>query len=230
MILRILKITAKSLFILCFPVLLLTASIAGAINCSWLYQYGFQKYHISQTTGIENTELEKAARGLRNYFNSGEEYINVTIIKDSKPFPLFNDREIKHLKDVKQLFWLDYEALAGTLLYVLGYSVVSLFWYQKRHQLAKGVLGGSILTLMLTLLLGLGALFSFDQLFLQFHLLSFANDFWMLDPTHDYLLMLFPQGFWYDTTLFCALATVAGALILGGISAGYLLTRRESMI
>jgi len=59
--------------------------------------------------------------------------------------------------------------------------------------------------------------FDFDQFFLQFHLLSFANDFWMLNPATDYLIMLFPQGFWFDATLVCALGTAAGAIILGGL-------------
>jgi integral membrane protein (TIGR01906 family) len=75
------------------------------------------------------------------------------------------------------------------------------------------------------LALGLVIAFDFDQFFLQFHLLSFANDFWMLDPTRDYLIMLFPQGFWYDAALFCAIATAVGAIILGGI--GWWLRRRK---
>jgi integral membrane protein (TIGR01906 family) len=67
------------------------------------------------------------------------------------------------------------------------------------------------------LALGLGALLNFNQLFLQFHLLSFTNELWQLDPTRDYLIMLFPSVFWYDTTLFCALATAVGAVVLGGV-------------
>ncbi len=79
------------------------------------------------------------------------------------------------------------------------------------------------------LALGLGALLDFDQLFLQFHRLSFSNQFWQLDPARDYLIMLFPGGFWYDAALFCALATVGLAVILGGVAGGYLLfTRRRA--
>jgi integral membrane protein (TIGR01906 family) len=65
------------------------------------------------------------------------------------------------------------------------------------------------------LALGLGMLADFDWLFRQFHFLSFTNDLWMLDPTRDYLIMLFPGGFWFDALLFCALATVTGAVVLG---------------
>ena len=211
------KIAAQWLFILCLPVLLLTASVSGAMNCRWLYQYGFNKYDISRVTGIESPELKKAANGLIHYFNSGEEYINLTVIKDGKPFVLFNEREAAHLKDVKGLFRLVYKLLLGTLIYALLYVGVTWARRQDRRRLAKGLVFGGGLTLLLMLALGLLIAFDFDQFFLQFHLLSFANDFWMLNPATDYLIMLFPQGFWFDATLFCALGTAAGAIILGGL-------------
>jgi len=226
--LRILGITAKWLFILCLPILLLSASIGGAANSLWLYEYGFDKYNVSHTTGLAETELEKAATGLISYFNSDEEYISLTVTKDGKPFELFNEREVAHLKDVKGLIWLDYWLLLGTLVYVLGYAGLSLFWRRKRYwrQLAWAVVGGSSVTLALMLALGIGSLLNFDQLFLQFHLLSFANELWMLDPTRDYLLMLFPRGFWYDAAIFCVLATAGLAIVLGGVS-GLFLTKTK---
>ena len=216
-------IIAKWLFILCLPILLLTASIGWAANSLWLYKYGFQEYNVSQTTGLADSELEKAATGLISYFNSDEEFITLTVLKDGEPFELFNQREVAHLKDVKGLIWLDYWVLLGTLAYALGFAGVSLFWQKRRYwrQLATAVVGGSGLTLALLLALGLAALLSFDRLFWQFHLISFTNELWQLDPTKDYLLMLFPRGFWYDATIFCALATVVAAVILGGIAWGY---------
>ena len=223
---RILGITAKWLFILCLPLLLLAASIGGAVNCPWLYKYGFEKYNVSQTTGLAQSELDKAATGLIRYFNSGEEYIRLTVVKDGKPFELFNQREIAHLKDVKELFWLDYWILLGTLIYALGYAGVCL-WRKGWRQLAWGLVGGSGLTLALMLALGLGALLNFDRLFLQFHIISFTNELWQLDPTKDYLIMLFPQGFWYDATTCCGLGAAAGAVILGGVGGGYLLFSRK---
>lgn len=208
--------------------LLLTASIGVAVNSLWLYEYGFEKYSVGQTTGLAEVELEKAAKGLIGYFNSDEEYISLIVVKDSQPFGLFNQREVIHLKDVKGLIWLDYWILLGTLVYALAYAGVSLFWRKRRYwwRLAWGVVGGGGITLALMLALGLGTLLGFDQLFLQFHLISFANPFWQLDPATDYLIMLFPQGFWFDVTLFCLLTTVFGAVVLGGV-AGVCLKRAK---
>ena len=207
--------------------------VAGwAVNSLWLYEYGFAKYNISQTTGLADAELEKAARGLISYFNSGEELINVTVEKGGQPFTLFNEREVIHLKDVKGLFWLDYRVLFGTLLYALAYGGVSLFRRRRRYwrQLARGVATSSGLTLAIMVALWLGSLVNFEGLFIQFHLISFSNDFWQLDPSRDYLVMMFPEGFWNDTVIFIALAAAVMAVILGGLAVGHLLFNKKDKI
>jgi len=213
---------------LCLPILLLTASTGWAANSLWLYKYGFAKFDVSTRTGLAKEELDKSARGLISYFNSGEEYISLTVVKNGQPLKLFNQREVVHLRDVKGLIWLDYRVSLGTLIYALTYVSVTLFWKRRRYRrpLAWGVVGGGSLALAFMLALGLATLLGFDQLFYQFHLLSFANDLWQLDPAKDYLIMLFPRGFWYDATLFCALGTAAGAVVLGGVAGGYLLLTR----
>ncbi len=213
---KILTLVTRWLFVICLPLLLLSASIGGAANSISLYKYGFEKYNVSQTTGLSEAELDRAARGLIGYFNSGEEYINLTVVKDGQLFTLFNEREVIHLKDVKDLFRLDYWVFLGALLYSLVYTGLFL-WLGGRRLVARGLLWGGGLTLGLMLLLGLSTMLNFDQVFLQFHLFSFSNELWQLNPAQDYLIMLFPRGFWYDATIFIAIATAVGAVVLGGV-------------
>lgn len=216
---------------LCLPILLLTASIGWAMNSHWFYKYGFKKYDVGQTTGLAEVELEKTATGLISYFNSGDEYISLTVIKDGEPFELFTPNEITHLRDVKGLIRLDYWVLLGTLIYTLSYAGVSLFWRRGRYwrRLAWGVIIGSGITLALMLAIGLGALLNFDQLFWQFHLISFNNELWQLDPSRDYLIMLITPGFQHDAALFFLGVTAGLAIILGGVAGGYLVfTRRRA--
>jgi integral membrane protein (TIGR01906 family) len=222
--LRIPETIASWLFMLCLPVLLLTANIAATVNSTWLYQCGFQRHDVSQNTGIAEEELHRIASGLTGYFNSGEEYIIINVEKDGEPSPLFNKQEVAHLKDVKGLIRLNYTVLLWTFVYSLVYAITALLWQRRRHwrQLAQGLVGGGGITLALMLALGLGTLLGFEQLFLQFHLLSFANDLWQLDPTRDYLIMLFPEGFWFDTFLLWTLLTAFGAMVLGGLGGLYL--------
>jgi len=213
---KILTLATRWLFILCLPLLLLSASIGGAANSSCLYQYGFEKYNVSQTTGLDTANLAFIAEELIQYFNSDAQYISITVVKDGQSFTLFNEREVVHLKDVKGLFRLDYWIFLGTLLYSLAYAGLML-WLKARRHLARGLIWGGGLTLSLMLLLGLSTVLNFDQLFLQFHLFSFANELWQLDPSQDYLIMLFPRGFWYDATIFIAIAAAVGAVVMGGV-------------
>jgi len=215
---KIFGIIAKILFILSIPLFLFSFSIGVAVNSKWFYDAGFKKYDISQVTGISLSELDKAAAGLIDYFNNGDEYINVEIIRDGQSYKLYSEdeKQILHLKDVKTLFRLDYKVLAGSFIFILVY-IVLLVWRKNYRSLAWGLAGGGGLTLLLMLALGVGILTGFDQLFWQFHLLSFSNDFWLLDPATDVLIMMFPDGFWFDVVVYVAVLTVVLAAAIGGV-------------
>jgi len=215
---------ARWLFVLCLPVVLITASILAAANSRVLYNYGFDKYAVSETTDLAEEELDKVARGLIQYFGSNQESISLVVEREGEPFELFNAREVLHLEDVKGLFHLDYMVLLWTLGYALSYIGVSFILDRLgfSRRLSRAVIAGGVLTLFLMLAAGLATFFNFDGFFYQFHVFSFANDFWLLDPATDFLVMLFPQGFWYDATVAVALATTAVALVFSGIAWLYL--------
>jgi integral membrane protein (TIGR01906 family) len=223
--LRVLGNIAKWLFIFSLPALLISAAINFEFNSLWLYRNGFEKYNISEATGLEKAELEKVAGGLIEYFNSGDEYISLTVVKDGEPLELFNQREVAHLKDVKALVQLNLRLLVGTAAYVGIYAGISLFWRRKRYrrQLAWSAVIGSSIALGMIIALGAGSvLLDFSQLFTRFHFLAFTNDLWMLNPATDYLIMLFPEGFWYDSAVLMGQITAAAAGTLCGIGGLYL--------
>jgi integral membrane protein (TIGR01906 family) len=222
---KYIRLTAYWLFIICMPILLLSVCLRIASNSSELYRYGFNKYGISQATGISPEELNKVIGGLITYFNNDEEYINLQVVKDGKPFTLFNEREVQHLKDVKGLFKLDYQILLGAFIYAFIYAGLNFILWLDKRRVALGLIWGSALTLGIIIILGLMMWVDFDWFFYQFHLLSFANDLWQLNPATDYLIMLFPEGFWVDAALACVLGTALLALIMGG--SGWWRLRKE---
>ncbi len=208
---------AQVVFVLCLPILLFTASIGVAFNSLWLYSYGFGKYEISTATGISQPELIRSARALIDYWNSGEEFISIIVEKDGQPFVLFNEREVTHLKDVKALVRLDYAALIATGLYCAAYAALA-FCYRRpayRRDLAVAGFSGGILSLGILAIVGVTALADFDGFWQQFHLLSFTNDLWLLDPSRDFLIMMFPEGFWANSVIVVAGLTAFLALLIG---------------
>jgi integral membrane protein (TIGR01906 family) len=225
---KVLSTIAQWLFILCLPFLLFSASLAWAVNSHWLYNYGFDKYSVVETPELAEFDLEGIADGLIDYFNSDEEFISLTVTVGGETFDLFTPEETSHFKDVKDLIHLDYWILGGTLAYCLAYAAVCLFWRWKRHwrKLVWAVFGGACLTLGLMLLLGIGTLLGFDELFYNFHLLFFSNEFWY---AQGYMLKLFTGEFFYDAVLFCALGCGVVALLLGGLGGWYLLATRKRL-
>ncbi|MBE0415187.1 MAG: TIGR01906 family membrane protein [Dehalococcoidia bacterium] len=230
--LRILGALAAGLFILCIPIFLITSDLRWAVNDARLYEYGFNKYEVSETTGISDEDLLVVAHEMIHYFNSNEEPIQVTVLTPEGK-ELFNEREVSHLKDVKSLIGLCYHLQEATFGYLAAFAIGGFIWQRRRFSLfsnllAKMLVGGSILTLALLIVVGIMALVNFDWLFLGFHQLFFGSDTWMLNPATDYLIMIFPQGFFSDALLFLIGAIVVEGLVIGGIAGFSVLRRRRA--
>jgi integral membrane protein (TIGR01906 family) len=208
------------LFILCIPVLLVATNVRFAVNDIRLYEYGFNKYEVSQTTGLSNDELTQIAQRLINYFNSDEEFTDIEV---------FKEREVAHLKDVKGLVLLVYRLQIGTLIFVVVYIAFNFLLLRRTfwRAIARRIIWGSLATIGLIAVLGVFALVGFDELFLWFHLVSFRNDLWQLSPD-AMLLMMFPEGFFNDAALFIAGGTILEAAVIGGIAWGILKWKRET--
>ncbi len=218
------------LIALFLPVFLVTLSLRIALSSPRLYTYGFDHYDVVDVTGIERPELVKGAKGIIAYFNSNQEPLNVRVIINGREQPLFNQREIDHMADVKGLVRGVYTWQWVSLGIVLACAAGGLAWQRRRflRPLAWGVFGGSAITIGGLLIVGAASLVGFDRLFLEFHLLSFSNDFWQLDPLRDHLVQMFPEEFFRDATLFVAFMALSAALVLGTAAGVYLwLTRKR---
>ena len=219
-----------ALFVVAVPLFLLTASVTWAFNSAGVYERGFEKYRVSSLTGITGADLAQVATDIRHYFNSGEESLAVRTRIFGEDRDLFNSREVSHMRDVKRLIRGVYIIATLSTVYLLA----AAGWGMARHRrrfvetLARRCLWGGGLTLAPIMAVGLFALVGFDRLFLTFHQLSFSNDLWQLDWQTDYLVRLFPQDFWFDSTMLVVTRAVAGALAVTLLSGGYLLYLRRT--
>jgi len=218
-----------ALVVLAVPLFLISGSVAWAVNDPGLYRRGFEKYNISIYSGITNDDLQRVGADLRQYFNSSQEPLRVVVPVYGVERELFNEREIHHMRDVKGLvrgvYWV------GSIAFLLMVGVKVGGYYLCRWNFAWPMahwgLYGGLVTLGIVSVVGLFALVGFDSLFLLFHRISFTNDLWQLDPRTDYLLIMFPQGFWFDATIRVAVTTILGAVALAGVSGGYILYEKR---
>jgi integral membrane protein (TIGR01906 family) len=216
------------LFVIAVPMFLVTASVTWAFNNPGVYQRGFEKYGVSRITGITDADLVQVGADLRRYFNSPSAPLVARAGVYGEERDIFNQREVSHLRDVKRLVWGGYLIGAVSGVYLLIAAGVGAVLHRRKsvEALARRLLWGGGLTLGLILAVGLFAAVGFDTLFLKFHQLVFANDFWQLDPRTDFLVMLFPQDFWFDSTIWVAIRAVIGASAVTLLSSGYLAYHR----
>lgn len=211
---------AHALGVPALPLFLITFNLRLVAMTPWLYAYGFSAYDIPLVTGLGMDQLLSAAAQTGGYFQDDTEPLRVIVERDGQPFELYNSREVAHMADVKMLFQRARiaEDLSGG--YLLGLLGVGL-WLRKAPYLRdwlQVLMRGGLLTGGLVLLIGLGALVAFDTLFLQFHLLSFTNNLWMLNPAQDYLIMMYPAAFFRDAALAIGALSLLEAAMLAGVA------------
>jgi len=203
------------------PFLLLSSAIRVEMNSLGLYGRGFRVYGVSDVTGLSMDYLEQAASRLIHYFNSLVDSPQVVVShSDGIPFELFHDYELIHLADVKVLFAANSVVQACSLLLVVGIVLAGLS-HGRRVDALIGLQRGAIATLVLLAASAMAFVVDFGQMFTVFHLVAFDNPFWLLDPLTDYLVMLFPFGFWQDMFL------IAGASTGLAASSLYVFTTRS---
>ncbi len=229
----LLKGAAAGLFIVSLPVLFGTISLRWIVSDTGWYRASFAKYGVSAQTGVPTEELDRAADEISRYLLLERPDVEIPVHVRGVLQPLFNQRELVHMKDTQNLLRGFYNLQLAAALYALLYLVTSRLWLRGDYwrSLGRKLRWGGGITLGLFGVFGVASMFDFDQLFLNFHLLwgtSLDNDFWMLDPTKDRLIMMVPQGFWYDSAIRMALAT--GGQALGVLLVGSFLVRQRSTI
>lgn len=149
-------------------------------------------------------ELERVTWELLDYMSGARpEMETITAMVDGVRQPMFNQREIDHMVDVRALIeWghrLRTEALVLLLLCLLA-----LYAWTGRKPLP--VLSRTYLWCCAALA-GTGALLyilmqiNFTWVWDQFHYLFFDNDLWLLNPKTDRMIVMVPEPFFYAAVI-----------------------------
>lgn len=210
------KSTSIVFLVLMLPAFLIASNVRLIINSSALYNYGFDKYNIPYRTGIEKDELLSAGKQIREYFNSKDEFLDVRVEFGGVTRSIYNLREITHMKDVKNLVQISYRIQEVSAIYILIFVLLG-FWSNGRRFIRiisrYFAIGGAV-TAGLVLSVGLLSVIGFERLFLAFHIVSFSNDLWQLDPSKDFLIAMFPEEFFFTATMMVAAATILESILL----------------
>lgn len=130
--------------------------------------------------------------------------------------PMFSERELQHMVDVKSVTRAAFFVLAAGLI-VVPPCALYLWRSGRRHYLREALLRGAIFTLAGIAAVIFGAVVAWDMFFSLFHQLFFADGTWVF-YTSDTLIRLYPEKFWFDTALIIGIIVIGGALIIAGLA------------
>lgn len=150
------------------------------------YLKSYEKYNIFQITGKDLGELDNITDSLLDYLK------DKTNEEGLKPF--LNEKEIKHMEDVKLLF--KYGIILKNISLILSlFAILILFIYKEINLGARGVFYGNLIWWGAIILLFFLSTMDFTKYFTYFHLIFFDNDLWILDPKTDLLIQILPEEF-----------------------------------
>jgi integral membrane protein (TIGR01906 family) len=186
------------------------------------YQREFEKYGVGRVTGLDRAQLVTVADTFIAYLADPAARLDVEVTVAGARRPLFNQREIAHMEDVQKLFALvrNGRLVAGAILLIVPPLGLGLTGSSFLPRLGTILTIGGVVTVALLGLAGLLSLIDFSEAFVRFHEMAFSNDLWILDPRTDYLIMLYPEGFWLDATLRIAMLSAIEAVVIGGVGLG----------
>ena len=170
--------------------------------------------------GFTKADRLKWAPYALDYLVNNEDISYLGDLKFDDGAPLYNERELSHMDDVKGVtqgalkVW--YVSLA--ILFLLGVWAWFGGWlHEYRLGLMRGGWGMVGLAVTIGLIVVIGIALNPDifwNFFAGFHSLFFEGDSWLFLYS-DTLIRLFPIRFWQDAFLWAAVIALAGGIGLG---------------
>ena len=212
---KIILTIARILLVLSIPVFLLLTNLYALMSPAFMhYEYG--KADFPPSPGFTDEQRLMVAETAITYLRS-DAGIEILGDLEEKEGPLFREKELVHMVDVKVLTRQAFLA-HGLLGLLIALSLVVLLGIRDgRPWSSTSLLQGSLLTKALLVAVVALIYLNFDWFFTRFHLALFEGDSWIFDFS-DTLIRLFPPRFWFDAGIIWGLLTLGEAAALAGIA------------
>lgn len=183
------------------------------------YRTEYAKDETAEKIGMSEEDLMSSTNTLLDYLEDDRDDIVIEVEVNGTSRQVFNERESKHMVDVKALYQ---NAKKGELiLLITGTFFLFLANYlskenQKEVQKSGYKYGVSFFLLFLSFLM-IWIVSDFDGFWTNFHKLFFTNDLWLLDPNTSIMINMFPSIFFEDLVvriiMFFAIFLVAEGIL-----------------
>ncbi|MDW7668606.1 MAG: TIGR01906 family membrane protein [Bacillota bacterium] len=176
-----------------FAFLLLIIFQYSSLNINY-FETKLEENNTEIVTGIEKEKLLEISKEIIKYLDGERDDLNIKITEGEEA--VFGEREIEHMKDVRDLFDKGFIIKNALFLTAIISFLILKFYYKEN--LSKTLLIGGIIFSFLLMGIGVIIVFNFNKAFVVFHQVLFNNDLWILNPKEDVLIQMLPSNFFSD--------------------------------
>lgn len=186
----------------CLMIIFLITSVESVVYWTpGYFEREYTMYNVPETVSMEMNDLLYVTDEMMMYLRGdGRDDLNISVPVDGHTRPFFNEREMAHMEDVRNLFigalHLRTACIAAAFLCL---ALMFLVKADVKRILPRAVCTGTGIFMVLTAGLALLISTDFTKYFIIFHKIFFDNDLWILDPATDLLINIVPEPFFADT-------------------------------
>ena len=171
----------------------------------WLVSIEQARHGVAASLGTDQQDVDRVTVALlRDLFVDGE--FAASLDGDA---PILDAAERSHMADVGGLVRILTGLEAGAIVVLLTTS-----WWLRAERTRRGrlLLRAALAVGAVALVLGIFFAVAFDAAFTAFHALFFRAGTWQFGPESN-LIRLFPEPFWFETSLLAGLSILLGAML-----------------
>lgn len=185
-----------------FPFIVFVSAIEGAVFDKAFFMKQMEANNVSENTGIYPPDMEPVVAEMISYLKGEREDFDIQArlaLGNAKKVvdyvSIFNEKEITHMDDVRDL--LLFFLMLRDIAMVLALIAFLLLLKDNSMAIVKALFYGSVIFMGIFIIIGGCFIFNFNDAFILFHQLFFANDLWIMDPATDRLISIVPEPFFY---------------------------------
>lgn len=152
--------------------------------------------NINKEVNVSTDDLKKVSTALADYLKGQRDTLNIVIKENGLETQAFNQREIHHMIDVKNIY-----SFIRNLKYVLLFIMLLMVALVRKKYLLNSMYYAFSFSLGVIAVLSVAIYFNFNKAFIFFHEVAFSNDLWLLNPKTDLLINLLPLGFFINISI-----------------------------
>jgi len=185
------------IFGLSLMMVLILTSIFSVGMSKEIYKEIQVKLQIADYAMCSQETLDYATDGLVEYIKGNREDLSMVGVINNIESYIFNEKEITHMVDVKNLFNVGKFILVSLGIFIVILFVIELIINREafNYKFFKSVSVTLMAILVVFLLIAAYALFDFHSFWISFHKIFFTNDLYLLNPETDFLIRMMPLQF-----------------------------------